>query len=205
MNDRVGRSAQRSIDDDGVLKRLPCHDLRHREPLVHHVHNPPTSEVSHRESPRVNSRDCSTAGRLESQRFNDGGHRRRGAHRHAVAGASGHARFCFVEVVGRHATGAVLFGELPDVSSGADVSASELTVEHWAASNHQGGKINARCPHGKPRGCFVATGEHDDTVQRIGADQLFRFHRQHVAVEAGGGPHERLPQAHHREFEWEAT
>ena len=45
MHDRVGRAADRAVDHDRVLERLPGEDLRHPQILVHHLDDAPAGHA----------------------------------------------------------------------------------------------------------------------------------------------------------------
>ena len=104
-----------------------------------------------------------------------------------------------------HVAGAHLFGEFVGVGAGADVGAAIFAVEHRPARDDDGGQVHTSRAHNRGRCGLVAAGEEHDAVERVGADRLFHVHAGQVAVEHGGGLHQRLAQGHHREFNREAA
>ena len=85
----VRRAADRRVDDDGVLERFTGQDLRRLQVFSDHLHDALAGEVG--DAPAVPQwrRDGGAAGQAHPERLGQRVHRRRRAHRVAVAGRGG--------------------------------------------------------------------------------------------------------------------
>ena len=113
VDDRVGRAADRAVDHDRVLERLLGQDLRHPQILAHHLDDAPAGHARQHLAPRVDRRNRRVGRQPHAQRLDHRRHRRRGAHRHAMAGRARHARFGLDHVRLLHLAGLEHLGELP--------------------------------------------------------------------------------------------
>ena len=102
-------------------------------------------------APRIDGGNRRVAGQRDAQRLDHAGHRRRRAHRHAVALRAMHARFGGGEFLLRHLAGAHVFRHLPDARAGADLLAAELAVQHRPAGNTDRRQVAARRAHQQRR------------------------------------------------------
>ena len=205
MDDRVGRAADRGIDLDRVLEGVAGQHLGDRQVFLDHLDDPRAGIFGERVAPGIDRRDRRAAGRLQAESLGDTRHRRGGAHGHAMALGAAHAGFRVLVILGRHAAGAQLGGEAPDVGAGADILALELAVQHRAAGDHHRRDIDAARAHDLRRRGFVATAQQDHAVERIGADRFLDIHRHQIAEQHGGRAHHRLAERHGGEFEREAA
>ena len=205
VHDRVGRAADRAVDHDRVLERLLGEDLRHLQVLVHHVDDPPPAHARQQLAPRIDGRNRGVGGQAHAERLDHRRHRRRRAHRHAMAGGARHARLGLDQVRHLHLAGLQHLGELPHVRAGADVLAAELAVQHRSTGYADRRQVARRRAHQQRRRGLVATHHQHDAVEGIGADRLLDVHRRLVAEQHRRGPHQRFAQAHHRKLDGEAT
>ena len=134
------------------------------------------------------------------------GHRRRGAHRVAVAAAADHRRLrrggsC----LRRQRARPDLLGQPPHVGAAAERHAAERAGEHRPARHDHGRQVDRRGGHQQRRDRLVAAAEQHHAVDRVGPQHLLGGHRGHVAPQHRGRPDLRLAQRHHRQVQRHAA
>ena len=205
MDHRIGRAADRGIGADRVLERRLGQDLRQAHVLLHELDDAPPRHAREHIASCIDRGVSGVAGHGDTERLHHRRHGRGGAHGHAVAVRSMHARFRLMELVERDFSGAQFLGHRPDVGARADVVAAILAREHRPARDEDGGDVDARRAHQDRGRGLVAAAEQHHAVERIAADRLLGVHARQIAVEHGGRPQQRLAQRHHRKFEREAA
>src|SRR5215469_2919243 len=76
---------------------------------------------------------------------------------------------------------AKLFVDAPTIGD-TDFAIAPVSIQHWTTGDHQRRHIYAGRAHEIGGDRFVATGEHDHTVDRICPDCFFDIHRHEVAI-----------------------
>ena len=109
---RIGRAADRRIDDDGVLESLARHDVGRLQILVHHVDDALAGLIGDLAALAVGRGDGGRARQLHAERLGQRVHRRRRAHRVAVAdrrrgGGDDVHELVVVDLAGRQALRAI--------------------------------------------------------------------------------------------------
>ena len=189
MHDRVGRPADRAVHADCVLEGRAGENFRHAKILLNRLDDTPPGHVGKRRAPRIGSWYGGISRQTHADRLDHARHRGRRSHGHTVPGAARHRGFGVEKVLELHLASANILAEGPDVGPRADVAPTKLSVQHWAARNHDGWQVAARRAHHEGRGRFVAPREQDHAVERVGPDGLFDVHADEVAEEHRGRPH----------------
>ncbi len=133
VDHRVRRAADRCIRANCILEGGARQHLRHAQILVHHLHDAPAGELRKPFAARVGCGNRGVFRERHAERLHHARHRRGGAHRHAVALRSMHARFGGREFLHRHLAGAHFLRHFPHAGPGADRRAAEASVQHRAA------------------------------------------------------------------------
>ena len=189
---------------DGVLERLAREDVGRLDAGVGELDDLPPGRFGEVVPSRVDRRDRGAAGQRQSQRLGDAGHRRRGAHRHAVAVRTGH-RVLDLDPVGlRDPAGSELLVVVPAVAARPDLASAPAAVQHRSTGHHDRWDVRAGRAHDARGIRLVAPGEKDDAVERVRPDRLLHVHRHQVPVQHRCGLHERLAEGQDRELERES-
>ncbi|MCY1303093.1 hypothetical protein D9M70_527850 [compost metagenome] len=101
--------------------------------------------------------------------------------------------------------GAALVPVLPGIGSRAQDLALPVTPKHRPGRDVDSRQSSAGSPHQQSRGGFVTTAHEHHPINRMGPNQFLRVHRQHVAIEHGGGFYEVLRQRNCRQLNGEPT
>ena len=82
---RVGRAADRAVDDDRILERLARQNVGRLQILPHHLDDALAGRVGDLAALAIGAGNDRATGQTHAQRLGDRIHRRRGAHRVAMA------------------------------------------------------------------------------------------------------------------------
>ncbi len=205
MDRRVGRAADRRIDDDGVLEGLPRHDVGRLQILMHHFDDALAGLVGDLAALAVGRRNGGRTRQLHAERLGQRVHRGGGAHGVAIAGRRRRGgddvhELVIVDLAGRQA-----LARFPDDGAGAGALALVPAIEHRADRQRDGRNVDGGRRHQqRRRGLVAADGEHD-AVERIAVEHLDQAEIGKVAVECGGRALAGLLDRMAREFEGDAA
>ncbi len=201
----VGRTADGSVDTNGVLEGFLGEDLRQFQIFANHLHRTHAGHVRQHITACIHSRNRGVVRQRSAQRFSHARHGRRGAHGVAGARRTRHAALGCEEVIDGDGAGLDLFAELPDHGAGTDVLAFVLAVEHRPAGDDDGRHVATGRAHQQCWSGFVATGEQHYAVDRVAANRFFNVHARQVAGEHGRRAQVRFAIGEHREFHRKTT
>ncbi|MCY1231622.1 hypothetical protein D9M72_440770 [compost metagenome] len=205
MDDRVGGTAHRHGDGDGVLVRLARLDALRRQVFPHHVDDAAAGLGTHADVIGIGGRDRGRAGQRHADRFGDSGHGAGRAHRHAGAVAARDAAFDADPLRLADIARAAFVPVLPGVRAGAQHVALVVAAQHRAGWHEDGWYARAGGAHQQARRGLVAAAHQHGTVDGMGADQLFGLHREEVAIEHGCRLDRAFRQRDRRQFDREAA
>ena len=198
---RVGRAADRAVDDDRVLERLAREDVRRLQVLPHHLDDPLAGPIGDLAALAVGRRDRRAAGQAHAERFGERVHGRGGAHRVAMAdrgrGGGDDLHELLVVDLALGEVGA----RLPDDGARAAALAMMPAVEHGPAGEHDGGNVDRRRGHDAGRRRLVAAGRQHHAVDEIAHQDFDEAEIGEIAVKRGGRPLARLLNWVNRKFE----
>ena len=185
---RVGRAAERGVDDNGVLEGPPGHDRRGTDVLVHQADGALAGVVGHRRAGAVGRGNGGAAGQRHAERLGERIHRRRRAHGVAVAGARHLCdRQVDIALVVEFA-GGVQLARLPVRRAGTGKPVAPVGIEHRSARQDDRRDVDGRRRHQAGRHRLVAAGGQHDAVERVAVQDLDESEIGEVAVERGGRP-----------------
>ena len=183
MDDGVGRSTECQHAGDGVVDCALVDNVADAEIRPHHLDDPLAGQRRHLRMSRIRGGDRCVTGERHAHRFGRAGHRRCGAHRHAVTGRARDAVLDFPPVIFVDVACAKLRPVLPRVGSTAQILALVIAAEHRTRGDEDRRQVHRQRAHDEPRRRLVAAAHQHATVGRIRAQQLFGFHRQQIAIE----------------------
>ncbi len=155
--------------------------------------------------PRIDCGDRREAGQRQTECFGGAGHRRRGAHRHAMARRARDAALDTLPLLFSDFAGAQFGPVFPRVRTAAQRAAVPVASQHRPRWQIDGRQIHADRAHQQTGRGLVATAHQHTAVERIGLQQFLGFHREEVAIQHRGRFLERLGERHHRHFDRKAT
>ena len=173
------------------------------EVLRDHLDDPPPRRLGEGQAPRVGRGDRRVAGQRHPQRLGHRGHRRGGAHDHAVAGRAREAALQLAPGLLVEPARAELVPVAPDVRPRAHLLGPEHPAEHRAARDHDRRQVRAGRAHEHGGRGLVAAREEHDAVEGQAPDALLDVHRHEVPEEHRRRLHEGLGERDHRELERE--
>ena len=149
--------------------------------------------------------DRRRARKLHAEGFGERVHRRRRAHRVAIAGRGRRGgdeldEAGIVDLTGRHH-----FAGLPDDGARARPLAPEPAIQHGSDRECDRRNVDRRRRHETGRRRLVATDGQNDAVERIAVEEFYEAEISEVAVERGGRPLAGLLDRMDREFENDAA
>ncbi len=144
-------------------------------------------------------------GKLQAHRLGNAHHGGGRSHGHAGAMAAGDAGLHLGPGLLAQPAGAALVPVLEGVGTGAQHLALPVAAQHGAGRQVDEGNVHAQRAHHKAGRGLVAASHQHRPVYRVAAQQLFRFHREEVAVEHGGGLDHAFRKRNGRELEREST
>ena len=202
---RVGRAADRAVDDDRILEGLAGEDVRRLQILPDHVDDAPAGLVGDLAAFAMRRGNGGAAGQAHAERLGERVHRRGGAHGVAMADRrrrGGHDLHELLVVD-------LAFGEfgarLPDDRARAGALAVMPAVVHRPAREHDGGNVDRRRGHDAGRSRLVAAGGEHDAVDEIAHQDFDQAEIGEIAVERRGRALARLLDRVDGEFEGHAA
>ena len=202
---RIGRAADRAVDHDGVLERLPGQDVGRLQVFPDHFDDPPASVIGDLAALAMGRRDRRAAGQAHAERFGQRIHGRGGAHRVAMAdrgrrgGDDLHELLIVDLALGEVGAGA------PDDRARAGALAVMPAVVHRPAGENDRRNVDRRRRHDAGRSGLVAAGRQHDPVEKIAHQHLDETQIGEIAVERRGRPLARLLNRVDRKFERHAA
>ena len=204
VHDGVARAAEREHGDDRVVERRIAEDVARLEVLPDHVDDASPGERCHLRVPRVGGRDGREAGQHEAQHLRGARHRRRRAHRHAVARRARDAVLDPRPLCLRDVAAAQLGPVLPRVGAAAEDDAVPVAAQHRTGGEVDRRQVHRDRAHEQRRRRLVAAAHEDAAVGGIRAEDLLRLHREQIAIEHRRRLLERLGERHRRDLDREA-
>ena len=202
---RVGRAADRAVDDDRVLEGLAGEDVRRLQILAHHLDDAPARLVGDLAALAMRRGDGGAAGQAHAERLGERVHRRGGAHGVAMADRrrrGGHDLHELLVVD-------LAFGEFgaraPDDRARAGALAVMPAVVHRPAGKHDGGNVDRRRRHQAGGRRLVAAGGQHHAVDEVAHQDFDQAEIGEVAVERRGRALARLLERVDGEFEGDAA
>ena len=202
---RIGRAADRRIDDDAVFECLSGQDVRRLQVFPHHVDDARAGLIGDLAAFAVGGRDRRASRQRHAERLGQRIHGRGGAHGVAVAGRwrrRGHDihEFLVVDLAGDQP-----FAGFPDHGAGASALAVVPAVQHRPAGEHDRRQVDRRRRHQAGRGGLVAAGGQDDAVERIAEQDFDQSEIGQVAVKCRSRALAGFLDRVHREFHGDAA
>lgn len=186
MDRRIGRATDRRIDADRVDEGFLGQDVGGLQVFLDHFDDAKAGQVGDLLPIAIRRRDRRRTGKLHAERFGERIHRRRRAHRVAVAGGRRRGGDQLDEAgIIDLALGEQLTG-LPDDRAGTGTLAAEPAVQHRTDGQRDRWNIDRRRRHQTGRRGLVAADRQNDAVERIAVEHLDQAEIGEVAVKAGG-------------------
>ncbi len=201
MNDGIGGAADGHRDVDGVLEGLARLDPCRRQILPDHLHDAPAGIRAHADVVGIRGRNGGRPRQGHAERLGQAGHGARRAHGHAGAVAARQPSFDARPVLGADLANLALHPQPVGIRTRAEHLAVPIAAQHGAGRNVDGRIAGAGGAEQQGRGGLVATAHEHRAVHRVGAQQLFGIHRQHVPIEHGGRLDEYLRQRQGGQFD----
>ncbi|VVT19327.1 hypothetical protein SPHINGO391_460096 [Sphingomonas aurantiaca] len=205
MDRRVGRAADRRIDDDRVVERVLGEDVGGLQILGDHGDDALAGLVRNLLAVAVRRRDRGRSGQLHAERFGKAVHRRRGAHRVAIAGRRRRRGDELDEALIVDRAGREQLARLPDDRPRAGALALVPAVEHRSDRQRDRRDVHGRRRHQTGGRRLVAADRQHDAVERIAVEHLDQRQIGEVAVEPGGRALAGFLDRVDREFERDAA
>ncbi len=183
VHDGIGRAAQRQHRRHRVVDAGRVEEVARLQVLPHHVDDAAPGLRRHAPVTRIGGGNRRRARQRETHRFRGRGHRRRGAHRHAMAGRPRDAVLDLAPLRVGDVAGALLGPELPDVRAAAQLLVAPVPGKHRPGRHEDRRQVHADRAHQHRRRGLVAAAHQHRAIDRIRAQQLLGLHRQQVAVE----------------------
>ena len=206
VHDGVGRAADGGQGDDRVEERAAVMTMA--GPAI----RPSTISTASApvvmgglEQPAVRGRGAGDAGQRHAQRLGHQAHRRRGAHRVAVAAAADHRRLRLEELLCDRVPARTSSDSRQTSVPQPSAHAAERAGQHRTAGHDDRRQIDRGGGHQQRRDGLVASAEEHDAVDRVGPEHLLGRHRGHVAPEHRGRADQRLAEGHDRQVERDAA
>ena len=201
----VRRRAQRRRGNHRILERLLRHDVGRPQILLHHADDALAGLVRHPAALAIRRGDRRAARQRHAKRLGQRVHRRRGAHRVAVADRRRGRRHHLHEfVVVDLALGEEL-AAFPDDRAGTGKAALPPAVQHRAAGQHDGRDVHRRRAHQAGGRRLVAAGGQHHAIDRIAVQHLHQAEIREVAIQRRGRPLAGLLDRMDREFQRHAA
>ena len=205
VNDGVGRAAHRHRAGDAVVEVGAREQLGRRQVFPDHLHDTAATFGAHADVIRIRRGDGRRAGQREADGFGDAHHRRRRAHRHAGAVAACDAGFYLEPCLVAQAARTPFIPILEGVAARAEHFAAPVAAQHRAGRQVDERNAHRQRVHRQPGRGFVAAAHQHRAIDRVRAQQLFRFHGEEVAIEHRRRLDQALGQADGRQIERKAT
>ncbi len=205
MDDRVGRTAHCHRDRDRVLECLAALDFLWRQILPHHFDDAAAAFGSHADVIGIGRRDGRRARECHADGFGDRRHGRGRAHGHAGAVAAGDAGLDVDPVLVGDFPGAPLVPVFPGIRTRAQRLALPVAAQHGTCREINGRQVHAGGAEQKSRRGLVAAAHQHHAIDGMAAQKFLGVHRQHVAIEHGGGLQERFRQRQRRQLHRKAA
>ena len=202
---RVGRAADRRIDDDAVLECLSGQDVGRFQIFPDHADDALAGFVGDLAALAIGRGDRGAAGQRHAERFGQRIHRRGRAHGVAVADRRRGRGHDVHELLVVDLAGGKLLARLPDHGSGAGALAIEPAVQHRAARQHDGRHVDGRRRHQAGRRGFVAARGQHHAVERIAEQDFDQSEIGEVAVQCRSRALAGLLDRMHRKFHRDAA
>ncbi len=183
---RVGRSAERGVDRDGVEEALARHHVRRLEILGDHFDDALAGQIGRFLPVAMRCRDRRGSRQHHAERLGQRVHRRRGAHGVAVAGRGRRAGDQPDESLVVDLALGEQFARLPHDRARAGPLALVPAVEHRPDRQRDRRDVHRRRGHQAGRRGLVAPGGQHHAVERVAVDQFDQRDIGEVAVERGG-------------------
>ena len=153
----------------------------------------------------ISSGDRGRTGQHHAQSIGKGRHGGRRAHGHADAVRAGNADFHLAPVFCRNIACAPLIPIFEGVGARPQHFAMPVAAQHGAGGYKNRRHARTCCAQQQSRCGLVASSHQNNAINGMGADQLFRFHREKVAIEHGRWFHLALGQRDGGQFHRKAT
>ena len=205
VNDGIGRAAHRHVDTDGIVEGRRRQDFLRRQVFPDHLDNAAAGGGAHARMCRVGRGNRGSARQRKPQSLGDRHHRCRRAHHHAGAEGTCDAALELGPVGLADAACALLVPVFPGIGSRAELLAAPVAAQLGTGRHIDRGQAHADRAHDQRRRGLVAAAHQHGAVDRVAAQQLFRLHREEIAVEHRRGLHEGLRQRHRRKLDRKAA
>ena len=205
MRRAIGRTTDRGIHHDRVLKRLSRQNPARRQILVHHLDDAPPGLIRKPRALAIRSGNRRAARQRHPQRFRQRIHRQRRTHRVAVSGTRRRRhrdldQFIFGDIPRRQ-----LPPRFPKRHAGPRQLAVEVAVDHRTAGKHDRRHIHRRRGHQTSGSGLIAGGGQYDAIEGIPHQNFHQTQISQIAVERGGRTPATLLNRMHRKLEGNTT
>ena len=202
---RVGRAADRAVDDDRILQRLARENVGGLQVLPDHLDDPLAGLVGDLAALAMGRGDRRAAGQAHAERLGERVHRRGGAHGVAMADRGRRGRHDLHELLVVDLARGELLARLPDHGARARALAVMPAVDHRPAGEHDRRQVDGRRRHDAGGRRLVAAGRQHDAVDEIAVEDFDEAEIGEVAVERRGRPLAGLLDRMHRKFKGHAA
>ena len=205
MDRRIGRAADRRIDDDAVLERLARQDVGRLQVFPDHPDDARAGLIGDLAALAVGRGDRGAARQRHAERLGQRIHGGGGAHGVAMADRRRRGGDDIHELLVVDLARGQLLARFPDHGAGAGALALVPAVQHRPAGQHDRRHVDGRRRHQAGGRGLVAAGGQDHAVQRIAEQDLDQAEIGEVAVERRGRPLAGLLDRVHRKFHGDAA
>ncbi len=197
----VRRGAESGGGDDGVLEGGFRHDVGRPKVLAHHADDAPAGLVGHPAALAIRCGDGCAAGQGHAQYLCQRVHRRRRAHRVAMADRRRRRGHHLHELVVADLAFCEEFAALPYDSAGAGQAPPPPAVQHRPAGQHDRRDVHGRRGHQTGRRGLVAARGQYHPVDRIAVQHLDQGQICQITIERRGRSFARLLDWVDRKFQ----
>ena len=205
MDRRVGRAADRRIDDDAVFERLAGQDVGRLEILPDHPDDAGAGLIGDLAALAVGGGDRGAARQRHAQRLGQRIHGGGGAHGVAVADRGRRGGHDIHELLVVDLARGELLARFPDHGARTGALAVVPAVQHRPAGQHDGRHVDGRRRHQAGRRGLVAAGGQDHAVQGIAEQDFDQAEISEIAIERRGRALAGLLDRMHRKFHRDAA
>ena len=196
----IGRTADGRNCGDGIEKRFARENFRRAQIFVRELDDAAPRFVGNLAAFAIGRGNRRAAGQRQAEHFGDRVHRRRRAHRVAVAQRWRRSRGRIEELLFVDLARGELAARTPDDGAGPDEIAIVPAVEHRPSREHDGRNIDGRCRHDLCRRGLVASGREHHGIDGIAVQDLHESEIGEIAIERRGRPAAVLENRMQREF-----